>query len=282
MKLTWPSMLAELEATAVGIIWGITPLLYERAVRRSNSYFSNLFKTVGATTFALAVISLNEFKLSISMDLIVLMALNSLLASGLGDYLYFVAIGRLSAYRAVPISYTYIAFSYIWSSALQGRQPSKAVVIGTILSLLGIWVMLWRGGNMDGKGITAAVVSMLLFSFSPLVIQRALSISDVPEMLLLNSLLPMPFFLIASLSRKKSKEAAFFSFIGGMMGVGLGVLLFFLSIREIGIFFPTLATSITPLINQLISWAAGERPDKRSIAGALMIVSGITVALFPG
>ncbi|MGC8932951.1 MAG: DMT family transporter [Candidatus Methanodesulfokora sp.] len=274
-------MLAELEATAVGVIWGITPLLYERAVRKSNSYFSNLFKTVGATIFALAIVSLNEFKLSISTDLVILMALNSLLASGLGDYLYFVAIDRLSAYRAVPISYTYIAFSYIWSAALQGRQPSKAVVTGAILSLLGIWVMLWRGGGIDGRGVTAAVVSMLLFSFSPLVVQRALLISDVPGMLLLNSLMPMPFFLIASLSRKKSKEAAFFSFIGGIMGVGLGVLLFFLSIREIGIFFPTLATSITPLINQLISWATGEKPDRRSIAGAFMIVSGIITALLP-
>jgi drug/metabolite transporter (DMT)-like permease len=141
------------------------------------------------------------------------MALNSLLASGLGDYLYFVAIDRLSAYRAVPISYTYIAFSYIWSSALQGRQPSRAVVLGAALSIMGVWVMLWRKGSIDKIGVLSAVISMFLFSFSPLVIQRALSISTVVEMLLLNSLIPMPFFLVASLLRRNmSREAASLSF----------------------------------------------------------------------
>jgi len=272
-------MLAELEAVATGIIWGLTPLFYERAVRRSNSYFSNLFKSVGAIIFALAIILLSGSKLNISAELVLLMALNSLLASGLGDYLYFVAIDRLSAYRAVPISYTYIAFSYIWSSALQGRQPSRAVVLGAALSIMGVWVMLWRKGSIDKIGVLSAVISMLLFSFSPLVIQRALSISTVVEMLLLNSLIPMPFFLVASLLRRNmSREAASLSFFGGMMGVGLGVLLFFTSIGEIGIFFPTLSTSISPLVNQLVSFLMGERPDRRSVIGALMIVSGIIIA----
>jgi DME family drug/metabolite transporter len=272
-------MLAELEAVITGIIWGLTPLFYERAVRRSNSYFSNLFKSVGAIIFALVIILFSGSKLDISTELILLMALNSLLASGLGDYLYFVAIGRLSAYRAVPISYTYIAFSYIWSSALQGRQPSRAVVLGAALSITGVWVMLWRKGSIDKIGVLSAVISMLLFSFSPLVIQRALSISTVVEMLLLNSLIPMPFFLVASLLRRNmSREAASLSFFGGMMGVGLGVLLFFTSIGEIGIFFPTLSTSISPLVNQLVSFLMGERPDRRSVIGALMIVSGIIIA----
>ncbi|RZN61111.1 MAG: hypothetical protein DSO07_01440 [Thermoproteota archaeon] len=272
-------MLAELEAVATGIIWGLTPLFYERAVRRSNSYFSNLFKSVGAIIFALAMILFSGSKLNISAELVLLMALNSLLASGLGDYLYFVAIDRLSAYRAVPISYTYIAFSYIWSSALQGRQPSRAVVLGAALSIMGVWVMLWRKGSIDKIGILSAVISMFLFSFSPLVIQRALSISTVVEMLLLNSLIPMPFFLVASLLRRNmSREAASLSFFGGMMGVGLGVLLFFTSIGEIGIFFPTLSTSISPLVNQLVSFLMGERPDRRSVIGALMIVSGIIIA----
>jgi drug/metabolite transporter (DMT)-like permease len=272
-------MLAELEAVITGIIWGLTPLFYERAVRRSNSYFSNLFKSVGAIIFALVIILFSGSKLNISAELVLLMALNSLLASGLGDYLYFVAIDRLSAYRAVPISYTYIAFSYIWSSALQGRQPSRAVVLGAALSIMGVWVMLWRKGSIDKIGVLSAVISMLLFSFSPLVIQRALSISTVVEMLLLNSLIPMPFFLVASLLRRNmSREAASLSFFGGMMGVGLGVLLFFTSIREIGIFFPTLSTSISPLVNQLVSFLMGERPDRRSVIGALMIVSGIIIA----
>jgi DME family drug/metabolite transporter len=272
-------MLAELEAVITGIIWGLTPLFYERAVRRSNSYFSNLFKSVGAIIFALAMILFSGSKLNISAELVLLMALNSLLASGLGDYLYFVAIDRLSAYRAVPISYTYIAFSYIWSSALQGRQPSRAVVLGAALSIMGVWVMLWRKGSIDKIGILSAVISMFLFSFSPLVIQRALSISTVVEMLLLNSLIPMPFFLVASLLRRNmSREAASLSFFGGMMGVGLGVLLFFTSIGEIGIFFPTLSTSISPLVNQLVSFLMGERPDRRSVIGALMIVSGIIIA----
>jgi drug/metabolite transporter (DMT)-like permease len=272
-------MLAELEAVTTGIIWGLTPLFYERAVRRSNSYFSNLFKSMGAIAFALVIMLLSGFRLNISTELILLMALNSLLASGLGDYLYFVAIDRLSAYRAVPISYTYIAFSYIWSSALQGRQPSRAVVLGAALSILGVWVMLWRKGSMDRIGVSSAVISMFLFSFSPLVIQRALSISTVVEMLLLNSLIPMPFFLVASLLRRNmSGEAASLSFFGGMMGVGLGVLLFFTSIEEIGIFLPTLSTSISPLVNQLVSLVMGERPDRRSVIGALMIVSGIIIA----
>ena len=272
-------MLAELEAVITGIIWGLTPLFYERAVRRSNSYFSNLFKSVGAIIFALAIILFSGSKLNISAELVLLMALNSLLASGLGDYLYFVAIDRLSAYRAVPISYTYIAFSYIWSSALQGRQPSRAVVLGAALSIMGVWVMLWRKGSIDKIGVLSAVISMLLFSFSPLVIQRALLISTVVEMLLLNSLIPMPFFLVASLLRRNmSREAASLSFFGGMMGVGLGVLLFFTSIGEIGIFFPTLSTSISPLVNQLVSFLMGERPDRRSVIGALMIVSGIIIA----
>ena len=272
-------MLAELEAVATGIIWGLTPLFYERAVRRSNSYFSNLFKSVGAIIFALVIIPFSGSKLNISAELVLLMALNSLLASGLGDYLYFVAIDRLSAYRAVPISYTYIAFSYIWSSALQGRQPSRAVVLGAALSIMGVWVMLWRKGSIDKIGVLSAVISMFLFSFSPLVIQRALLISTVVEMLLLNSLIPMPFFLVASLLRRNmSREAASLSFFGGMMGVGLGVLLFFTSIGEIGIFFPTLSTSISPLVNQLVSFLMGERPDRRSVIGALMIVSGIIIA----
>ncbi|MGY0287642.1 MAG: DMT family transporter [Candidatus Methanodesulfokora washburnensis] len=272
-------MLAELEAVITGIIWGLTPLFYERAVRRSNSYFSNLFKSVGAIIFALAIILFSGSKLNISAELILLMALNSLLASGLGDYLYFVAIERLSAYKAVPISYTYIAFSYIWSSALQGRQPSRAVMLGAALSIMGVWVMLWRKGSIDKIGVLSAIISMFLFSFSPLVIQRALLISTVVEMLLLNSLIPMPFFLVASLLRRNmSREAASLSFFGGMMGVGLGVLLFFTSIGEIGIFFPTLSTSISPLVNQLVSFLMGERPDRRSVIGALMIVSGIIIA----
>jgi DME family drug/metabolite transporter len=73
------------------------------------------------------------------------------------------------------------------------------------------------------------------------------------------------------------------SLITGVLGWSIGMLLFIYSINRIGVSATAVATALTPVLSQLtVKLLSREKPTLKTLAGALLISSGIAVSiLFP-
>jgi len=70
------------------------------------------------------------------------------------------------------------------------------------------------------------------------------------------------------------------SLITGVLGWSIGMLLFIYSINRIGVSATAVATALTPVLSQLtVKLLSREKPTLKTLAGALLISSGIAVSI---
>ncbi len=273
-------MIGEIASVLTGLIWGATPVLYEDSTERIGPVLANLMKSFGALTVNLIMIIPFGVKIPCGLPL-ALLILESFIAGGVGDFLFFLSIKELKAFRAVPIVYVYLMLANIWNFLLNGSLPPITAAIGMLLAVTGIWIMLWRDGSLSLKGIIYALSSMVLFSIAPVIAQIALRSIQTVQAAFINSLfLSIMFSLFVPFSKRRfSGRGVLSGFVGGALGVGLGVFLYFSAIQNIGIMFPVLCTALSPLTVQVFSWISGRDPDLRSTCGAIVIVFGLMISL---
>ncbi len=273
-------MIGEIASVLTGVIWGATPVLYEDSTERIGPVLANLMKSIGALTVNFVMIA--PFGLMIPWGWpLALLILESFIAGGAGDFLFFLSMRELKAFRAVPIIYMYLILANIWNLLLNGGSLPITTVVGMLLAVTGIWIMFWRSGSLSLRGLVYALSSMVLFSIAPVIAQIALRSIQTVQAAFVNSLfLSVMFSLFIPFSKRRiSRRGALSGFVGGALGVGLGVFLYFLAIQSIGITFPVLCTALSPLTVQVFSWMSGRSPDLRSICGAAVVVSGLMVSL---
>ncbi len=271
-------MYALLAAVASGALWGIVPALYAEASRHGGSVRANFWKSLGAFILLLPLSYITGNLVIPPLIGLAYVAANMALGTGMGDYSYFRSIALIGPGKAASIGFTYIVWTAILSNVLLGEPLTLYILAGTLLAVAGIWLLSYEGGKWNVKGTAWSIAASFGWTLGPIAAKLALNYVSELTMTLWNAFLTV--LLYGSLSYphykvKGSRKAA----LGGMLGIGIGLPLYFYALNMIGVTLATLATAIGPPVSQLASHLSGEKVSWRDVVGSLLVVLGIVLSI---
>ena len=269
-------MLALAAAIFAGCAWGITPSLYAQASREGGSARANFWKSLGALS-VLLLMYLSSFQIP-SQVAVIYIILNAALGTGIADYSFLRSIAIIGPSKATPIGFTYLIWSAILPSIVIGEPFSPLVLLGAALAFLGIWLISRGSGEWKIKGIILSLIASIGWTLSPIAARQALNYVSEITLATWNSMIVASLYLMLSLPSPKVRgqgKAA----LGGMIGVGVSLPLYFYAVRELGVAIASLTTALAPPVSQIVSVFSGNKLNKNEILGTLLITIGIILAI---
>jgi len=254
----------ELYALSAAICWSVAAVFYKKGIG-AGAIPAVLIRTFFAMLF-LCVLFLIIRGGHFDFTLVGFLFLNigGLFRLILGGAAYMKGLENISVSRFIPILFTFPLLTIILSALLLKETIREEVVMGTVLIVIGIWI-LGRGKSTGGEkniklGISVAVLAAFLYSFSIVATKTGLKDVDPFQSALIS--MPVPLILLylyysmnegARTIFKFKKEAYILLGLGGIVGMGLGSYFFFVSLTEIGAAKATGLAAITPVLSSLIA-----------------------------
>lgn len=281
----------ELYALSAAICWSVAAVFYKKGIG-AGAIPAVLIRTFFAMLF-LSVLFLIIRGGHFDFTLVGFLFLNigGLFRLILGGAAYMKGLENISVSRFIPILFTFPLLTILLSALLLKETIREEVVIGTILIVIGIWV-LSRGKITIGEknvrlGISVAVLAAFLYSFSIVATKTGLKDIDPFQSALIS--MPVPLALLylyysmnegASTIFKFKKEAYILLGLGGIVGMGLGSYFFFVSLTKIGAAKATGLAAITPVLSSLIAlFTLKEKLNAALVLGTCATIAGIWIIL---
>ncbi len=271
-----PLDLAFLAAITSGTMWGVVPSLYAEASKHGGSVRANFWKSLGALLFLLPLSYITEISLLPLIGL-ALIIVNAALGTGLGDYSFLRSIGMIGPGKATSIVFTYLIWTAILSNLVLGEVLNLPIAMGIILALAGIWVISYGSGKWELTGISLSLFASLCYTIAPIVAKFALEYVSPIGMTLWNALITT--LAYGALSYPKYRVRGMNkAFLGGLLGTGVAMPLYFYALSVKGVTITALATAIGPPASQLSSHLSGNKVTIRDVAGSILITIGLILS----
>lgn len=227
---------------------------------------------------------------SMSMEVIALLALSIIVASAIGDTVFFESTRALGLARAMTVAMVYPLLSAVLAALLLGEPLTPPVLIGAVITLLGVGVIVTARdteGTASGRfrfGVGTALVAALAWAISVILLKAPLSQVDpvtaqavrlpVAGLVLLAG--PWGWGSPGELRRHGRP------LLGRLLLVSAITLassvLFVAGIKHAGVTVTAVLSSTAPMFAlPLGALFLGERPGARSIVGTAITVLGIAV-----
>jgi drug/metabolite transporter (DMT)-like permease len=215
------------------------------------------------------------------------------IGGGLGDSFYVLSLNRIGVSRAFPIASTYPALTLAFGMLFLHEQISLSVFAGLALVLGGILLIsrLPRGmrlaspQQMSASGVTFALLAAVGWAISMILI--APGIAGLDEIMVASFRTPALSLLLWGLVavrgtapklRTLSRRDWVILMAGGLIGWGLGSVLFLLSVSLLGAARAAILTSTSPLFAlPLSALFLKEKAPRSVLVGTLLTVAGIIV-----
>ncbi len=236
-----------------------------------------------------------------AMDAAVAIAVigSALVGHSLGDTLYVFSLNALGLTRAFTISLGLFVFlTYVLSIALLGEEITVAEVVGSLLVLAGVYLVALRGrqrgtpaaaaaggGNVT-RGLILVGVTALVWAVATVWLGDAVEGQNavaVTALRLPASALVVG-FVAAALPRSSIRRWRISRFdhgvlfLAGVVGTGLGSLLWIYAVQEAGVGRAAVASAISPLFAvPLGAIFLKERLTLWLVAGVAVAVAGIVL-----
>lgn len=290
-NFSFVEMLGEGLALLAAFCWAVGAGFYKRSMVNVNPVGLNFVRSIPATAFLLLMASAFGSLDSISdLDpVLVLYVIGASFVSWfMGDTFYFLGLKSIGVSRAVPVSYSYPLFLLpisIWFL----REPfGYEILIGTVMIVFAIWLIsryLEPGESMEKRkiGVAASILAALCWAIGVTSFKYLMRFVDPVFLAFFRMLVLLPFLGLYSLlspGTKKSilgmrREEVLLAAIGGVIGVGLGDMIYLigLDLAEANIVGPL--TAITPAFASVIAMAKlKEKPSLEVILGIVLITIG--------
>ncbi len=269
--------LAFLAAVASGATWGVVPALYTEASRHGGSIRANFWKSLGAIIFLLPLGYVTEFLFLPPLIGLVLIAANAFLGTGLGDYSFLRSIGMIGPGKATSIVFTYLIWTAILSNLILGEVVGLPIVAGILLALVGIWVISYGGGRWELTGISLSLFASLCYTLAPIVAKFALEYVSPISMTLWNALITTLVYGALSYPRYRVRGMNK-ALLGGLLGTGVAMPIYFYALSIKGVTITALATAIGPPASQISSYLSGNKVMMRDVTGSILITIGLVLS----
>ncbi len=273
-------------ALTASMIWSLAPGLISRYGGKTKSTVLNTLRAYYASIILLIYILSTLNNRWILIKGIPIIITSAFFGPLLGDTLYIKSIKRIGGGNAVSISYTYIFFAQLYSYILFNEKITIFMIIGTFISLLGIYVT-YSGEKQKLvlKGLIYAIGASLSWGMGATLSKLALIYGDPVTVAFVRNLftaLTLSIFTYKYLpGTLKLKGVQLTAFITGGLGFGVGMTLFLTAISLVGVNATVLTTSITPVLGRVLARIiAHEKPSTRAYLGTLTTSLGIFIGLY--
>ena len=275
----------ELYALAAAFCWSLAAVFYKKGIG-AGAIPAVLIRTFFAMLF-LSVIFLISRGGHFDFTVVGFLFLNigGLFRLILGGAAYMKGLENISVSRFIPILFTFPLLTILLSALLLKETIREEVVFGTVLIVIGIWI-LSRGKSTRGEkniklGVSVAVLAAFLYSFSIVATKTGLKDVDPFQSALISMPVPLTLlYLYYSMNEgamtifKFKKEAYILLGLGGIVGMGFGSYFFFVSLSTIGAAKATGLAAITAVLSSLIALVT----LKEKLNMALLLGTGATIA----
>lgn len=261
----------------------------------------NVIRTLSAALFICVLIPFSgatgELR-AVSAATVVAMVGSGILAIGLGDSLFFASLPILGVSLAVPISSSvYPLLTFLIASIWLGETVTWAVLLGSLLIILGIFLLLWRatptvtppagdrgGGRLDWRaGVLLLMAATLFWTLSTTWLRAGSGNLGPVSAGALRVGATTLFLLPSTWSLRQGKGTSRFTVssvasvaAAGILAVGIGGLFYIAAVEEVGAGRTAILTSTMPLFNlPLAVLFLRERVTPRVVAGTVTCVAGI-------
>lgn len=270
--------LAVAAAVFSGCLWGVTPLLYAEASREGGPARANFWKSLGALSLLLVVSHLLGDLRVPPLAAVPYIILNTALGTGAADYLFLKSIALIGPGRATPVCFTYMIWSALLPSLTIGEPFSAKVLLGAASALAGIWLISRGGGKWMAEGVVLSLIASLGWTLGPIAARVALNYVSELTLTTWNSVIVT--LAYGALSAPSFRVRGFRkAALGGSVGMGIALPLYFYAVRELGVAVASLTTALGPLVSMVLSNLSGSRLGRDSTVGGVLIVIGILVAV---
>ena len=127
------------------LLWGSTPIIEKVGLKGGVNPFIAVFirssSIVAIMVFFILIMKKQNEIASLSFKTICLFSLSGIMAGFLGMWTYFKALESFEASRVVPLTATYPLVTTLLSVLLLGEHVTLTQLIGTILIVIGIWLV---------------------------------------------------------------------------------------------------------------------------------------------
>jgi drug/metabolite transporter (DMT)-like permease len=279
----------ELYALAAALCWSIAAIFYKKGIG-AGAIPAVLIRTFSALIFILVIyLIFRGWNFDFTLIGFAFLNLGGLLRLIFGGMAYMMGLENISVSRFVPILFTFPLLTILLSAFLLHENISHEVVAGTVLIVLGIWI-LSKGHDSGGernvkRGVFFGVLAAFLYAFSIVATKTGLNDVDPFQSVLISMPLPLVLLYIAySMKHGKSavfdfrKESYILLGLGGIAGMGFGSYFFFQSLTLIGAAKATSLAAITPFLSGILALITlKEKLTTGLVLGTAATVAGIWV-----
>lgn len=267
-------MLGAISAFIATLAFSINAPLAYAAFKRGVS--SQTLVAIRNVIAFIILLPLADFKISLSTLLVVM--LSALLGPGLGDYAYFKAIAQSGVATAVTIGYTYIFTTQIFATALGVEHPRALTIIGALLAFIGIYIAL--GGRPRGLGVLYGVLASISWGAASAALGAASKDASPFTLAVIRSAVLAPLFSLFSNFSEAKKGGIIYAALSGVVGLALGSTAFIYAMSQIGVAATVIATSLTPILSQLLDRAVNKATIyPKHILGATLVGLGTAISM---
>ncbi len=283
---------------ASAFVWSTSSLAIKPLADRINTSSFNAFRLVVGTLFAFALLPFFgglQALAQVPMGTTLVLVISSVIGIAVGDTLYFWSITRIGASRALPISSTYPLFTWAIAVPLLGEKITPGAIIGTVLVLVGVYVLAPQTeatSRVDARtqriGMLAALTAAALWAVATTMLKVGLQ--ESPHVIVVNAI-RMPAAAIST-ALIVHYQKGFKAWQGydrqtlpmllalAMYSTGIGMIIWTLTVDYVGAARAALLNTAAPLIGvPLSAFFLKERVTPKIAAGTLLSTLGIWLIL---
>jgi drug/metabolite transporter (DMT)-like permease len=288
-----PAVLGALCALGSALAWAVIGLFVRTLAPHLSSVTINTVRSLVSAALLIGWVLATAGPSAITgmpPGIIGLLALSIIVASAIGDTVFFESTRALGLGRAMTVAMVYPLLSALLAAALLGEPLTPPVLAGAVITLLGIGLIVTAGGAEtagDGRlryGVATALGAALAWAVSVIMLKVPLAHVDavtaqavrlpVAGLVLLAS--PWGWGTAAEL-RRSGRPLLGRLLLVSAVTVASSVL-FVAGIKHAGVTLTAVLSSTAPMFALPLGMIfLGERPGPRSVAGTGVTVLGIAV-----
>jgi len=286
-------MMGELAAIAAALCWALSPIIYKQALLNLDALVVNLIRSFSATMFMVLVfLTTRQPQTIFEIDLTCLALIMFAVAISpiVGDTLYLISIQKIGVSRSVPLISTYPLYSILFASILLQESFVWSEIVGAVMIVAGIWLVCEPSSLMISQkklrvGIIAALMTAIVRGLGFVVYKMALQKMNflhaaTVRMIILTIVLLLVVTPLKwdQLSRKITLKEFIILSIAGIIALGVGSFLLFLSLSVADASRVTPLSSISPLFSTIFAFLLlREKVTVRLLLGILLIIIGVCI-----
>jgi drug/metabolite transporter (DMT)-like permease len=290
--------IGELAALGGALTWAISSVLLTRINRNVHVMAIGAVRCLSSSTFFWLLLpvsgGLGAFA-GLNWDTILGLMLSVLIVLGVGDTIFFLATKRIGVSRARPLSMTYPLFTVAMAFVFLGERVSAVKGAGALLILAGVYVLSARRratpatpvGTSDLPGIAFALLAAVCWAAGTVILTpfshelgavATNCIRQPTAAILFLALMPRP---TATRELRALTRREWLTLIGGgLIGSGLGALLYIWSLRYAGASISAVLSAASPLFSTPLSmWLLGEKVNRSVAIGTATIIAGVWLVI---